>query len=57
MVDGKPVDAGVFEYTNNQFQASFQKDITDAKAFAVSIEPKGGSKSPTISKVCMIGSL
>jgi len=57
MVDGKPVDAGVFEYTNNQFEASFQKDISDASAFAVSIEPKGGSKSPTISKVCMLGSL
>lgn len=57
MVDGKPVDAGVFEYKNNQFQASFQKDISGAGAFAVSIEPRGGSKSPTISKVCMIGSL
>lgn len=57
MVDGKPVDAGVFEYKDGQFQASFQKDISDAKAFAVSIEPRGGSKSPTIDKVCMVGSL
>lgn len=57
MVDGKPVDAGVFEYKNGQFEASFQKDISDAKAFAVSIEPRGGSTSPTIDKVCMLGSL
>lgn len=57
MVDGKPVDAGVFEYKNGQFEASFQKDISDAKAFAVSIEPRGGSVSPTIDKVCMLGSL
>jgi Anti-sigma-K factor rskA len=57
MVDGKPVDAGVFEYNNGQFEASFQKDISGAGAFAVSIEPKGGSKSPTIEKVCMVGSL
>jgi anti-sigma-K factor RskA len=57
MVDGKPVDAGVFEYKNNQFEASWQKDITNANAFAVSIEPRGGSKSPTIDKVCMVGGL
>lgn len=59
MVDGgkTPVDAGVFEYKNGHFETSWQKDITNASAFAVSIEPRGGSKSPTIDKVCMVGSL
>ncbi|MBI1781916.1 MAG: anti-sigma factor [Sphingobacteriales bacterium] len=56
--DGKtPVDAGVFEYKDGHLEASWQKDINNAKAFAVSIEPRGGSKSPTIDKVCMVGSL
>lgn len=57
MVNNQPVDAGVFEYKDGKFEASFQKDISDAKAFAVSIEPRGGSKSPTIEKVCMLGVL
>ncbi|PWU03344.1 MAG: hypothetical protein C5B52_03370 [Bacteroidetes bacterium] len=57
MVDGKPVDAGVFEYRNNQVSMGFQKDISNASAFAVTVEPRGGSKEPTISNLCMMGKL
>jgi len=57
LYDGKPIDAGVFDYKNLQVSSSFQKDIPNAQAFAVTVEPKGGSKSPTLSNLCMMGKL
>ena len=57
MVNGKPVDAGVFDYKNSKLTMSFQKDISNASAFAVTVEPKGGSKEPTISNLCLMGKL
>jgi anti-sigma-K factor RskA len=57
LYDGKPVDAGVFDYKNNNVSVGFQKDIPNAQAFAVTVEPKGGSKSPTLSNLCMMAKL
>ena len=57
LYDGKPVDAGVFEYKDRNISVGFQKDISGAQAFAVTVEPKGGSKSPTLSNLCMMASL
>lgn len=57
LYDGKPVDAGVFDYKNRTVSVGFQKDISAAQAFAVTVEPKGGSKSPTLSNLCMMASL
>jgi hypothetical protein len=57
LYDGKTVDAGVFDATNNNISTSFQKDISNAQAFAVTVEPKGGSKSPTLSNLCMMAKL
>ena len=55
IVDGTPVDAGVFTNTD---QLKEMKAITgDAVAFAVTIEPLGGSVSPTMEKLCMIGNV
>lgn len=53
MYDGKPVDAGVFEVN----AVEFQKDVSAAQAFAVTVEPKGGSKTPTLSNLCMMAKL
>ena len=47
LVDGKPVDAGVFDVTNNTFIQ--MKDIGKADAFAVTVEKRGGSLAPTLS--------
>jgi hypothetical protein len=57
LYDGKPIDAGVFDYKHLQVSTSFQKDIPNAQAFAVTVEPKGGSKTPTLSNLCMMGKL
>jgi len=57
LYNGKPVDAGVFEYKNRSVSFGFQKDISDAQAFAVTVEPRGGSKSPTLTNLCMMASL
>ncbi|TDX01816.1 anti-sigma factor [Dinghuibacter silviterrae] len=57
LYDGKPIDAGVFDPKDLQASSSFQKDIPNAQAFAVTVEPKGGSKTPTLSNLCMMGKL
>jgi hypothetical protein len=57
LYDGKPIDAGVFDYKDKSVSVGFQKDVSDAQAFAVTVEPRGGSKSPTLSNLCMMASL
>ncbi|MBD2701833.1 anti-sigma factor [Spirosoma sp. BT702] len=49
LVGGKPVDAGVFDPTNgNQLLQRLNRSITQADAFAVTVEKRGGSPSPTL---------
>lgn len=48
LVDGKPVDAGVFEEKETLQQL---KKVSQAQAFAVTLEPKGGSENPTLEKM------
>ena len=57
LYDGKPVDAGVFDYKDNSVSVGFQKDVSGAQAFAVTVEPKGGSPTPTLSNLCMMAKL
>ncbi|MBI1183145.1 hypothetical protein GC194_02655 [bacterium] len=52
LVDGKPIDAGVFINSNNLQVA---KSIARADAFAVTLEPKGGSETPTLEKLYVLG--
>jgi anti-sigma-K factor RskA len=33
------------------------KDIEDAQAFAITLEPKGGSVNPTMSEMYVMGSI
>jgi anti-sigma-K factor RskA len=54
IVDGKPVDAGVFDLTAKLLK---MKEIRNASAFAVTIEPMGGSVSPTLSSMQVIGTI
>ncbi len=52
LVDGKPVDAGVFESeTTNPAQTlqRLNRPVGRADAFAVTIEKRGGSPAPTLS--------
>ncbi len=55
IVDGQPVDAGVFDQVNNGLVK--MKMIKGAAAFAVTIEPRGGQSSPTLGTMQVIGSV
>jgi anti-sigma-K factor RskA len=54
IVDGKPVDAGIFNLTAGLIK---MKNIPKASAFAVTIEPAGGSIAPTLSSMQVIGNI
>lgn len=53
LVDGKPIDAGVFDADSGQFQ--IMKHIDRADAFAVTVEQSGGADSPTLSTMQVYG--
>lgn len=56
IIDGKPVDAGVFD--GNLAGLIKMKNIGQgAAAFAVTIEPKGGKSSPTLETMQVIGNI
>jgi Uncharacterized protein conserved in bacteria len=55
IVDGKPVDAGVFDA---DFKGLLKmKNIKNPSAFAVTIEPRGGKPSPTLETMQVLGSI
>jgi anti-sigma-K factor RskA len=53
MVDGKPVDAGVFDADPSGLLK--MKKMEGAGAFAVTIEPRGGKPTPSLETLQMIG--
>ncbi|MFY0599742.1 MAG: anti-sigma factor [Cyclobacteriaceae bacterium] len=53
LVDGKPINAGIFDTYKGRFQ--IMKNIEQADAFAVTIEPNGGSVNPTLETLQVIG--
>lgn len=58
LVDGKPVDLGVFDASDSK--NAFVKDMKSigvAQAFAVTLEPRGGSVSPTLDKMMVMGAI
>ena len=58
LVDGKPVSLGVFGSTENAKEAVKQMEtIEKAQAFAVTIEPMGGSQNPTMEKMVVMGAI
>ncbi len=56
LVDGVPVDAGVFDYSaaNSMIE---MKSIDKSQAFAITLEPKGGSVSPHLEALYVIGNV
>jgi len=52
IVDGTPVDAGVFDMKDGIIK---MKNIPRAQAFAITLEKKGGSATPTIEKMYVMG--
>ena len=55
IVDGKPVDAGVFDGNFNGLLK--MKSVVNPSAFAITIEPRGGRPTPTLETMQVLGSL
>jgi anti-sigma-K factor RskA len=55
IVDGKPIDAGVFDAVTGGLVK--MKMLDGATAFAVTIEPRGGRTSPTLETMQVIGNV
>ena len=56
LIDGKPKDLGVFDATNDKVILKM-KNTQKAQAFAITIEQKGGSPSPTLQKMQSLGKI
>ena len=54
LVDGKPVDAGVFDVKEGILVVKM-KNIPKAEAFAVTLEKRGGNPTPTMDKMYVMG--
>lgn len=54
LFDGKPVDAGVFDINNTALGLQKVKSVQGVQAFAVTLEPAGGSVSPTLDQMYII---
>jgi anti-sigma-K factor RskA len=58
LLDGKPIDLGVFDYDVRQKRLLIKtKNIQNAQAFAITLEPKGGSVNPTMEQMYVMGQL
>lgn len=55
IVDGSPVDMGVFELDTEATGLQAVPFVQNAQAFAVTLEPRGGSASPTLDQMYVIG--
>ena len=56
LVAGKPVDLGVFDKNaGDTVNMKEMKSIGTADAFAVTLEPRGGSINPTMSELMVVG--
>jgi len=56
LVNGKPVDLGVFDAQSQPKKLLLaMKEIGNAQAFAVTLEKRGGSASPTMEKMVAMG--
>lgn len=53
IIDGKPVDAGMYRPSKNAVQK--MHIIDNAQAFAITLEKQGGSKTPTVEQMYVVG--
>lgn len=57
IVDGAPVDMGVFELDPSNPDLQRMADVANAQAFAITVEPRGGSESPSLETMVVIGNV
>lgn len=55
IVDGKPVDMGVYSAKNATIQP--MKSVDQAQAFAITLEKEGGNPTPTMDEMYAMGSI
>ena len=55
IVDGKPVSLGVFEASDSELQTMI--NIENPQAFAVTLEPRGGSATPNMQQMYVLGNV
>jgi anti-sigma-K factor RskA len=55
--DGQPIDAGMIEVSGSSDSMQQMKNIGAAQAFAVTLEPVGGSKVPTLEQLTVMGTV
>ena len=55
IVDGKPVDAGMIDISKNEFGLIKMAKISNAQAFAITLEKKGGSPTPDMTQLFVLG--
>jgi anti-sigma-K factor RskA len=55
LVAGKPVDLGVFDKSADSTDMKEMRPIASADAFAVTLEPRGGSANPTMDQMMVLG--
>jgi anti-sigma-K factor RskA len=57
LVDGKPVDLGVFDMEADGDGMKRMKEVANAQAFAVTLEPRGGSEAPSMEQMMAMGAI
>ncbi len=55
--NGKPIDAGVMDVDPSDKSLHEMKSMEDAQAFAITLEPKGGSVNPTMDEMYVMGNV
>ena len=53
--NGNPIDAGMINLGSGQMSLQQMKEISAAQAFAVTLEPAGGSVNPTLEQLYVMG--
>jgi anti-sigma-K factor RskA len=56
IADGQPIDLGVLD-KNSTFSSKIAVNTSDIQAFAITLEPEGGSKVPTLEQLYVIGNV
>lgn len=58
LLDGKPIDLGVVDYEVSKKKLLVKaQNVQKAQAFAITLEPKGGSVHPTVDSMYVMGQL
>lgn len=55
--NGKPLDAGVMDVDPSDKSLHEMKSMEDAQAFAITLEPKGGSENPSMDQMYVMGNI